>query len=244
MKSVPFRGIVVLIHGLGSTWWQWRNVINQMRDHPSFRGYAFYAPNVEKRANVNSFEAAREIADQIAHFHNLFAADEDRPMDLIMVDTSMGSRIGLIVETILSYSGTGIPLVNIRKFVHVCISAFIGPIPLGQWGKWSGLIRFVPMHESLLEAAHDQRPHDQVITTWRMLSVRRWNKDQAHYHFIASEHDELIPMSSSVPPSSDNRNAEITVTTVPGVCHAGVCQKMAPVYIQWIAGKIDEQDRE
>ncbi len=244
-SSVPRRGFIVLIHGLGSSWWQWRNVVNLMREHPSFQGYAFYVPNVPNRGNINSHYAAREIADQISHFVNLFAAEERQEMDLIMVDSSMGSRIGMIVETMFAYECTGIPLVNIRRFIHVSIGAFLGPIPLATWA-WAccGLIWTTPLEPSLQTAAVEEHPHELVLTTWRQLSVRRWKKDQAHYHFIASEHDELIPMSSSVPPSADNRNAQITVTTVPGHCHAGVAQAMAPMYIQWIADKIDEQDRE
>ena len=231
------RGIIVFFHGVGSSGWQWRNVVHSMMTSGEFDGYAFYTPTLLQRGNTDSAAAAANVAYEIARYVNYRFIVDKQPMDIILVSTSMGSRISILTETLLTRPFYLLTPEKVRRTVHVCISGFLGALPLAVTASRIGILRWLPFHTSLLAASVDDSDHEEILNAW-LAATRQWTPGTAHYMFMASEHDELIPVSAAIPKVSA---PYISSAVTHGVDHASMPQVTDTTYIPWILSHLPKE---
>jgi len=230
-----YRGIIVFLHGVGSSWWQWRNVVARVTAEQALKNYAMYVPTIHDRGNTDPLEAARPIADMIEAA--IFQPDRtvSKPFDVIIIGTSMGARIAAHVEILLAercQNSRQCGNAWVEKFVFASVAGFFGPATSAQFAARLGLSStWVGYHPSAAEAAARQEPHDALLCEW---ASARSTWRSAHYHFFASSGDELLPVTSTVP------LPHIAHTVVPSVDHAGTVDGLAEHYIPWIVSVVSD----
>lgn len=221
------RGIVVLLHGVNSSWWQWRNIARRLMAEPALADYAFYVPTLVDRGNTDPLLAAQPVADAICMAISQLDHAEPVPFDVVIIGTSMGARIAAHVEVILT---TRVRNDWIGSFVFASVAGFFGPAPSAQFAARLGLsTTWVGYHPHAADAAVSQAPHDALVHAW---TSARSHWRQSHYHFFASSGDELLPISSTVPIDILPR------TVVRDVDHAGAVDGLADHYIPWIVNTL------
>lgn len=239
-KQPATRGVVVFLHGIDAVgWWQWRNVLETLRWEDALSGYLIYAPTLLERGNTNAVTAAEPVVEQIMAI--LAAHFADAPADIVFVGTSMGARIAAHVEIGLS---NRLPPDRVRKLVFVSLAGLFGPTQFARLPGAAAIMQTLGYNEHVIDAATLQHPHDAIMAQWRRAATR-WN--EAHYHFIASEEDEVIPARASLPwPEIDRCTKGLTTkhTVFRGVDHAGIVHAARDVYIPWIRHALDDAPAE
>lgn len=234
------RGIVVFLHGINSSWWQWRNVATRAMEHPALRNYGFYVPTMYARGNTDLDSAAGEVAEVVRTAMSKLAIASFKERNVVLIGTSMGARVAARVETMLAVT---LPCNYVDKFVFVSVAGFFGPTPNAQLAHRIGLpLTWLGYHESVVKAATFRAPHEELIEWWQKPHFG-WGKK--FYHFYASEQDEVIsPVSSALPWKAHPTDYSQTCTehtVVTGVDHSGMVEAVADEYIAWVARVLAEE---
>jgi len=228
------RGVVVFLHGVNASWWQWRNVASEAMARPELRDYAFYVPDLLARGNAEPADVARAVVERVC---DAVAQLAPAPFDLVLVGTSMGARVAAHVEVALA---ARLPVDRVRRLVFVSVAGFFGPCPSALLAARLCLpLTWLGYHPAVAAAAVSAAPHVALLDAWRPVRAA-W--PSAHYLFLASHHDEVLsPVAASLPWPPDPLALHGPRTEHVAALHAdhsGSVPLLAPRYLSWLVAAL------
>ncbi len=224
------EGLVIYLHGLRRSYWDWRNVYKIMKDDDRFIKYKFWTLNIEKKGDCNYMDAATDITTVINDYIRLYP-----DLTIFLIGTSNGSRIAATVESMLDPE-----LYKNAKIRLVSIAGFFGPAHITQVAHSYGILNYMGYHPDIIDALTTDDPHNSLLEMWneQQHNWKAYTVDVKHQFYASTDDERLYPPTSSLPKLNkyyNNGNDIDNYIIIPGWDHCSIVDGISDIYIEWCA---------
>ncbi len=222
-ENIHPKGLMVFLHGLRSSSWQWRHVVPWFMNAPEFSEYKFWVPEIECKGNCDLLSAIEPLQPVISEF-----AQKNPNGFIYLIGTSNGARIAAMLETQLN-----VELFWKIRLRVVSIAGFFGTSNLAKYLDCVGLLKPLCYSPCVREALVEDSPHQELLDSWNERQ-RVWKEndvDVKHKFYSSIDDERLYPVISSFP-KLDYTNPEDFVL-VNGWDHSGIVTGIKNRYLSW-----------
>ena len=231
-QSTETQGLVVFLHDLGSSSWQWRYVVDSFREAPEFYEYKFWVPNLNFTGTCEL--ALTETITNVSKVLTDFAMKNPNAF-VYLIGTSNGARIAAMIETQFD--------VQTFKNIHlrfVSVSGFFGPSDLARKLDSFGLLPYMGYAEFIRDELVKDECHEDFLSSWNKRQ-KIWDDlriDVRHIFYASVDNERLYPVSkTSFPKLHGQSKTEYILVT--GWDHYSLVNGLSETYLSWCKSTSD-----
>ncbi len=232
-QSTETPGLILFLHDLGSSSWQWRYVVDSFRETPEFYDYKFWVPdlNYTGTCQLALLETVRSVSNGLTDF-----AMKNPNAFVYLIGTSNGARMAGMIETQFD--------VQTFKNIHlrfVSISGFFGPSDLARNFDSIGALKYMGYPEFIRDELVKDECHEDFLSSWNKRQ-KIWNDlriDVRHIFYASVDNERLYPVSKTSFPKLQSCNADTEYILVTGWDHYSLVDGLSETYLSWCKSTSD-----